>query len=48
MLKLQDRHEVVLEANITRFKQKMKEAVSTSKSAGEQIANYTKIDISKN
>lgn len=43
---MQDRHEVVLEANITGFKQKLKEATSISKTAGSKIKKDLDIDMS--
>ena len=43
---MQDRHEVVLEANITGFKQKLKEATSISKTAGSKMKKDLDIDMS--
>ena len=45
---MQDRHEVVLDANITNFKQKMKEAQSISKTTGKKIADNTKFNVWEN
>lgn len=42
---MQDRHEVVLEANITKFKQKMKEAENISKETSKKIANSSKFGV---
>ena len=44
---MQDRHEVVLEANITNFKNKMKEAQNISKSTGKKIAENAKFGVWK-
>lgn len=42
---MQDRHEAVLDANITNFKQKMKEASNDAKLLGEKLQTLTKGDI---
>lgn len=44
---MQDRHEVVLEANITNFKNKMKEAQNISKEVGKKVSNNTKFGVWK-
>ena len=44
----QDRHEVVLEANITNFKNKMKEAQNISKEVGKKISDNTKFNVWQN
>lgn len=44
----QDRHEVVLGANITNFKNKMKEAQNISKEVGKKISNNTKFNVWQN
>lgn len=44
---MQDRHEVVLEANITGFKQKMKEASSEAKKTSKLMQEYMKFGYSK-
>lgn len=44
---MQDRHEVVLEANITNFKNKMKEAQNISKETGKKIAENNKFGVWK-
>lgn len=43
----QDRHEVVLEANITNFKNKMKEAQNISKEVGKKVSDNTKFGVWK-
>lgn len=44
---MQDRHEVVLEANITNFKNKMKEAQKISSDTGKKIAENNKFGVWK-
>jgi len=44
---LQDRHEVILDANINNFKQKMKEAQNISKTTGKKIAENSKFGVWK-
>lgn len=44
---MQDRHEVVLEANITNFKNKMKEAQNISKEVGKKVTENTKFGVWK-
>lgn len=42
---MQDRHEVVLEANINGFKSKMKEASNIAKETGKKISDNTKFNV---
>ena len=44
---MQDRHEVILDANINNFKQKMKEAQNISKTTGKKIAENSKFGVWK-
>lgn len=44
---MRNRHEVILEANITQFKQKMKEAENISKDTGKKIAENSQINVWK-
>lgn len=45
---MQDRHEVILDANISNFKSKMKEAQNVSKEVGKKVADNTKFNVWKN